>query len=60
MIELFAIILSLLVVSGLVSEHSRRSTERCRRYLATIARWQPGALIDGTAPKTQTAEPTHL
>ncbi len=43
-------VLPILIAFGLISIRSRRSAENCRRYLATIERWQPRGLIDGAVP----------
>jgi len=41
-----AIILPLLGAFGLLRARNQRASERCRRYLATLERWQPHGLAD--------------
>lgn len=50
MLGTLAAVLLFLIGSGLIILRSRCSAENCRRYLATIQRWHPHGLSDGTLP----------
>ena len=53
MLETIAILLPVLTAFGVITARGRRSSEKCRRYLATIERWQPRGLVDGAVPVAQ-------